>query len=94
MAKKKEEAQLALLYKGIPLVKRGNVIIYGDVNDKYYLRMSILKTKMIGEVEIPQYLYIELISSKDDKTIKKAEREDMYEALDIGGFWLQEALEG
>lgn len=92
MAKKKEEAT-ALLYKGIPLVKRGNVIIYGDVNDKYYLRMSILKTKMLGEVEIPQYLYIELISSKDDKTIKKAEREDMYEALDIGGFWLQEALE-
>lgn len=94
MAKKKEEAQLALLYKGIPLVKRGNVIIYGDVNAKYYLRMSILKTKMIGDIEIPQYLYIELISSKDDKTIKKAEREDMYEALDIGGFWLQEALEG
>ena len=45
MAKKKEEAT-ALLYKGIPLVKRGNVIIYGDVNDKYYLRMSVLKTKM------------------------------------------------
>lgn len=94
MAKKKEDAQTALLYKGIPLVKRGKVIIYGDVNEKYYLRMSILKTKMLGDIEIPQYIYIELISSKDDKTIKKAEREDMYEALDIGGFWLQEALEG
>ena len=56
--------------------------------------MSVLKTKTVKDVEIPQYIYIELISSKDDKTVKKAEREDMYEALDIGGFWLTEALEG
>lgn len=89
MAKKKEET---LLYKGRQLVKRGNVIIYGDVNDKYYLRMTVLKTKMIEDVETPAYIYIELISSSDDKTVKKAERQDMFEALDIGGFWLEEAL--
>ncbi len=91
MAKKKEEAK-ALLYKGRQLVKRGNVVIYGDVNDEYYLRMTILKTKMIEDVEIGTYIYIELISSKDDKTVKKAERQDMFEALDIGGFWLEDAL--
>lgn len=91
MAKKKEESK-ALLYKGRQLVKRGNVIIYGDINDDFYLRMTILKTKMIEDIEIATYIYIELISSKDDKTVKKAEREDMYEALDIGGFWLEEAL--
>lgn len=91
MAKKNEEKK-ALLYKGRPLVKRGNVIIYGDINDEYYLRMTILKTKMIEDVEVGTYLYIELISSSDDKTVKKAERQDMYEALDIGGFWLEEAL--
>lgn len=91
MAKKKEEAK-ALLYKGRQLVKRGNVVIYGDVNDEYYLRMTILKTKMIEDVEVGTYIYIELISSKDDKTVKKAERQDMFEALDIGGFWLEDAL--
>lgn len=91
MPKKKEE-NTALLYKGRPIIKRGNVVIYGDINDKYYLRMTILKTKTVAEVEIADYIYIELISSADDKTIKKAEREDMYEALDIGGFWLEEAL--
>ncbi len=82
-----------LLYKGKPLTKRGNVVIYGDINDKYYLRLSILKTKKVSDVEIADYIYIELISSADDKTIKKAEREDMYEALDIGGFWLDDAME-
>lgn len=81
-----------LLYKGKPLTKRGNVVIYGDINDKYYLRLSILKTKKVSDVEIADYIYIELISSADDKTIKKAEREDMYEALDIGGFWLDDAM--
>lgn len=91
MPKKKEE-NTSLLYKGRPIIKRGNVVIYGDINDKYYLRMTILKTKTVAEVEIADYIYIELISSADDKTIKKAEREDMYEALDIGGFWLEEAL--
>ena len=91
MPKKKEESK-ALLYKGRPLIKRGNVVIYGDINDKYYLRITILKTKMVEDVEVGTYFYIELILSADDKTIKKAEREDMYEALDIGGFWLEEAL--
>ena len=92
MAKKKTE-ETCLLYKGIPLVKRGNVIIYGDMNDKYHLRMTILKTKMLQDLEIATHIYIELVSDAN-KTIKKAEREDIYEALDIGGFWLEEALTG
>ncbi len=92
MAKKKAE-ETCLLYKGIPLVKRGNVIIYGDMNDKYHLRMTLLKTKMIKDLEVATHIYIELVSDAN-KTIKKAEREDIYEALDIGGFWLEEALNG
>ena len=53
MAKKKTEEQTVFLYKGIPLTRHGNVIIYGDVNDKYYLRMSVLKTKTeIGRAHV------------------------------------------
>ena len=44
MAKKKTEEQTVFLYKGIPLTRHGNVIIYGDVNDKYYLRIYIFTT--------------------------------------------------
>ncbi len=91
MAKKK--AETCLLYNGIPLVKRGNVIVYGDMNDKYHLRMTILKTKMVKDLEIATHIYLELVSDSN-KTVKKAEREDLYEALDVGGFWLEEALNG
>ncbi len=90
---KKKQPQEFITYKGIPLIKRGNVIIYGDMNDRYHLRMTILKTTMVKDLEIPAHIYIELVSD-DNTTIKKAEREDMYEALDVGGFWLQEALNG
>ena len=37
MAGQKEKT--ALLYKDIPLVKRGNVIIYGDLFDASYVQM-------------------------------------------------------
>ena len=50
MAKKKE--QTALIYKGKPLVKRGNTVIYGDINDKYYLHISILDTDMEKDLEL------------------------------------------
>jgi len=88
VAKKKE--QTALIYKDKPLVKRGNTVIYGDIDDEYYILMEILDTAPYQDLELATDVAVSLMSN--GAVIKKAEREGLYRALDIGAYWLEEAL--
>lgn len=88
MAKKKE--QTALIYKKRPLVKRGNTVIYGDISDEYYVRMEILDTETYQDLELATDVVVTLMSG--GQVIKKAEREGLYRALDIGAYWLEDAI--
>ena len=88
MAKKKE--QTALIYKGRPLVKRGNTVIYGDISDDYYVCMEILDTETCEDLELATEVVVTLMSQ--GRVEKKAEREGLYRALDIGAYWLEEAM--
>ena len=88
MAKKKE--QNFLIYKGKPLVKRGNTVIYGDIADEYYVRMEILDTESYQDLELATDVVVTLMSGA--QVVKKAEREGLYRALDIGSYWLEEAI--
>ncbi len=88
MAKKKE--QTALIYKNRPLVKRGNTVIYGDIADEYYVRMEILDTETNQDLELATDVVVTLMSGA--QVVKKAEREGLYRALDIGAYWLEEAM--
>ena len=87
MAKKKE--QTALIYKKRPLVKRGNTVIYGDISD-YYVRMEILDTESYQDLELATDVVVTLMSG--GQVVKKAEREGLYRALDIGAYWLEDAI--
>ncbi len=89
MAKKKE--QTALIYKNRPLVKRGNTVIYGDINDEYYVLMEILDSEKHDNLELATDISVSLMSN--GRVEKKAEREGLYRALDIGAYWLEEAFE-
>lgn len=88
VAKKKE--QTALIYKDKPLVKRGNTIVYGDINDEFYIYMEILDTTPYQDLELATDVAVSLMSN--GRVIKKAEREGIYRALDIGAYWLEDAL--
>ncbi len=90
MAKKKQSD--VLIYKDFPLVKRGNNIIYGDVNGEYYIRMTVMSNETIVDLEVADNIFIELVETKNNSTVKKAEREGMYKAMDIAEFWLKDAL--
>ena len=89
VAKKKE--QTALIYKDKPLVKRGNEVVYGDINDKFYIHIRILETENEKDLELATAVVVSLMEGS--KVVKKAEREGIYRALDIGAFWLEDALE-
>lgn len=82
-----------LMYKGKPLVREKNVIIYGDMREKYYLFLMILTTKKAGDNEVPDKILIQILSTDGKQTIvKQGEKSGLYDALDIGTIWLERAL--
>ena len=88
MAAAKKE-QTALLYKNIPLVKRGNVIVYGDMFENVFVQMEILGTSQFKGLELANNVSVSLV--ENGKTVKKVEKESLFRALDIGAFWLDSA---
>ena len=88
MATTKKEPT-SLLYKNIPLVKRGNIIIYGDMFDNVFIQMEILSTSSYKGLDLANNVSVSLI--ENGRTVKKVEKESLFRALDIGAFWLESA---
>ncbi len=83
-------------YKGKPMVRRGDTIYYGDLNEKYIIIFTIKSKKKVGDLEVADSVTIDLCTNKGagkEKVIKKANRESLYEAIDIAEFWLEDAIE-
>lgn len=96
MAEKKS-ADAPLTYKGKPLLRNGNELYYGDVNEPYMVSMQILSTKEEAGEEIADKVYITLLSndatlSPKDRIVRKADRNGLYNALEIASIWLERAL--
>lgn len=86
-----------LTYKGKPLVRKGNEIYYGNMNDKFVIRFEILSSKSVGETEFADKVSVQLLDSNVELPMKKriskeSERDSLYDALDIGFIWLERAL--
>jgi len=95
MAKKKAEF---LLYEGRPLLRDGNKLYYGDFSENFITRFTITETKKVNDLEVASKVMIELLEKNGEdissaRLIKKAERDSLYAALDIGVYWLEDILE-
>ena len=84
-----------LQYKGKPLVRRGNMIYYGNPADRYIVVLIVNGTKKLDDMDLSTEITIQLQTNGAgrEKVIKKAEREGMYAAMDIAEYWLNDALE-
>lgn len=92
-AKKKK----GLMYKGKPLIRCGDKIYYGNLEDKYILVLEILETKDMQDIKVSTKVKIQLMDNTGEfgkgQVYRKAERENLYKAIDIGEWWLQDALQ-
>lgn len=84
-------------YKGKPLVRSGNIIYYGDMNDKYIIKMEIKSTKKVGNNEVADKVSVQLMSTDSSisarkQIIKASEKNGLYLAIDIADAWLERAL--
>ncbi len=83
-----------LLYKNKPLVRSGNTIYYGDVNDKYIVCLQIESSKKVADIDVADKVNIQLIStdpelSKRKRIVKTAKKNGLFAAVDIAEAWLK-----
>ncbi|MBR6407090.1 MAG: hypothetical protein IKS19_00650 [Clostridia bacterium] len=92
-----EKSNKFLMYKDKPLVRCGNTIYYGDMNDDYVVMLQVMSTDKHNDIDISGRVLIQLLSTDPDKRpkeriVKKSEKVGLYNAMDIGAIWLQRAL--
>ena len=95
MPTKKKVKSEFFTYKGKPLLRKDNQLYYGNANDKYIVSFKIEAAENLKDLPLATKVIIELSTNQGEKSklIKQAERDGLYKALDIGCFWLEDALE-
>ena len=82
-----------LEYLDKPLVREGDTICYGDMNEKCILILEIMSYKEVDGKKVPKNILIQVIDSKDpSKIIKQGSKEGLHDAFSIGLVWLDMAL--
>ena len=84
-------------YKGKPLVRCGDTIYYGDMNDSFVIKMVIKSKQPANDLEVADKVTVQLISTDPNISPRKAivktsEKSDLWTAIDIGSVWLKKAL--
>lgn len=82
-----------LEYKGKPLVREGDTICYGDMNDKCILILEILSYKKENGKDLPDDVFIQVVDSKNQTNILYQDsKKGLFEAFDQGIIWLEYEL--
>ena len=97
MPMEKSETTDVLMYKGRPLRRKGNLIYYGSMAERYIIMMQILESKNIKDLEVGTKVSVQLqLTNPDlksrDRVVKKSEKENLYSAMDVAAVWLDRAL--
>ena len=99
MAEAKKKEKEFSTYKGRPLVRCGDEIYYGNMEEPYVIRMQIKSKKEQNGIEIADKVSIQLMAtdpylSPRKQLVKSSEKKGLYLAMDIGDIWLERALAG
>ena len=93
MAAKKKKI---LTYNGKPILRCGNRIYYGNLDDKLILVLDITESEKINDLEASKSILVQVMDNTGElgkgQVFRKATRDNLYKALDIGEWWLKDAL--
>mgnify|MGYP006928419750 CR=1 FL=1 len=86
-----------LTYKGKPLVRKGNIIYYGNMADLFIFIFWFAFSQKFQGVDIADKVTVQLLNTDPnvnpkDAIAKKAEKKGLWAAMDIGSVWLERAL--
>ena len=75
-----------LEYLDKPLVREGDTICYGDMNEKCILILEIMS---YNDQNLPDKILIQVVDSKDPtKILRQGAKNGLYEAFNLGVIWL------
>ena len=85
-----------LKYKGKPLVRSGKMLYYGDPAEEYVAMMQILSQKD-DDLKSADRILVQILATDEtmnplDRIIKKTEKENLFEAINIASIWLERSL--
>ena len=88
-----------LTFKGRPLMRKDNLIYYGSMADSHIIMLQIIDYKTVGDTQVANKVAIQLQLTDPNikgraQIVKKAEKQGLYTALDLGAVWLERALAG
>lgn len=88
-----------LIYKGHPLRRKGNIIYYGSMSDKYIIMLQITDTKKVDDLDVATKVSVQLqLTDQElrtrDRVVKRTEKNGLYAAMDVATVWLTRALAG
>lgn len=99
MAEKKKKGEGLLYYKGLPLVRQGDILYYGNPTDPFIIAIHVLDKKKIDGLDMSAKASVELMYTDPDikakeRVLRHSEKNGLYNAMNIGSIWLDRALKG
>ena len=84
-------------YKGLPLVRKGREIYYGNMTDDYVVMMQIVSTEKINGLDVANRVRLFRMATDDslppnERINKTAEKTSLYDALVIASAWLSDYI--
>ena len=84
-------------YKGKPLVRCGDELYYGSMEDRFVIRLQIKTKKEVNGLMVADKVAIQLLCTDPElsprkQLVKASEKTGLYLALDIADIWLERAL--
>ncbi len=91
------DKKIPLEYKGYPLVRKDNVLYYGNMTDKYVIMLQVLSSVPMDDFSLATKVSIQLqLTDADlktrDRVVRSSEKNSLYAAMDLAHVWLTRAL--
>lgn len=82
------------LYKGKPLVRKDNILYYGNFSDEFVAMLTIESCTDFFDIKISDKIFLQLISTDpnaaiEDVVVKHTVKNSLYEALDVAEIWIE-----
>ena len=95
---KKFKSDVITIFKNRPLVRSGNTIYYGNVSDKFIVKIDIAHEKDKSSSTATDNVTVQLLDASPDvdirkRLMKRCKRCGLYEALDVADAWLNKTTD-
>lgn len=82
------------LYKEKPLVRKENVIYYGNMNEDFVAMLTIDSSYDFNGLKVANKVFLQLISTDlniapEEVVVKSTVKNNLYQALDIARIWIE-----